>query len=35
MSLFGPILGSIFTFWGTKSGQEPNQSDCDTVFVDF
>ena len=20
---------------GTTSGQEPNQSDCDTIFVDF
>ncbi len=35
MSLCGPILGSCFTFLGTKSGQEPNQSDCDTIFVDF
>ena len=35
MSLFGPMLGSVFTFGGIKSGQEPNKSDCDTIFVDF
>ena len=22
-------------FWHTKSGQEPSQSDCDTIFVDL
>ncbi len=32
---FGPMFGSTFAFWGTKSGQEPNQSDCDTFFVYF
>ncbi len=34
MSPFGPILGSIFAFLATTSGQEQIQSDCDTMFVD-
>ena len=27
--------GPCFNFWGTKSGQEQNQSDCQTMFADF
>ena len=31
----GPPWFLFHTFGGTKSGQEPNQSDCDTSFVEF
>ena len=33
MSPVGPILGSLF--FDTKSSQEPIQSDCDTICVEF
>ena len=35
MSSFWSHLGVHFNFWGTKSGSERKQSDCDTIFVDF
>ena len=33
--LLGSTLGSIYIFFGTKSGQEPSQSDRDTISVDL
>ena len=32
---WGPCWGRFFTFGGTERGQDPNKSDCDTIFVDF
>ena len=30
---WGPSWGPFLFLFGTKSGQEPSQSDCDTIFI--